>query len=293
MSDRFDEVLEALERETCDMAGRLEKAQARVRELERTNQMLRSQLADIRRTFDGHTALEGHAAPDETAASKETPADDGDIGLAYLPESEPGAEGKIPPAGPVQGPENASAHERPDPGASISDNDGRQSADSEGLEGSVATQAGAGGEEKGVDTPVAASGDGVAPPVSKAPDTLSPQALLTQWYKRYPHTFFKHHTRPLAIGIHEALAAREAAEEKLVRRALAGYVNLPRYLKSVREGAARIDLDGQEVGRVGDDDARHAREQLKQLQAKQKAREAQKQQRRMAQKMSQLASRHQ
>jgi len=63
----------------------------------------------------------------------------------------------------------------------------------------------------------------------------SADALLKQWYQRYPNAFFKGHTRPLKVGIHQDLAAHEPWPEKLLRRALAGYVNLPRYLKAVRE----------------------------------------------------------
>ncbi|WP_445158203.1 ProQ/FINO family protein [Halomonas sp. E14] len=94
----------------------------------------------------------------------------------------------------------------------------------------------------------------------------SAEALLAQWYQRYPKAFFKGHTRPLQVGIHHALAAREPWPEKLVRRALAGYVNLPRYLKAVREGAVRIDLEGQPAGEVDAQAGEHARRKLEQLQ---------------------------
>jgi len=100
--------------------------------------------------------------------------------------------------------------------------------------------------------------------IDKAP---SPQALLTEWYERYASTFFKGHTRPLKVGIHEDLASREPWPEKLVRRALACYVNLPRYLKSVREGAERIDLGGQLDGVVDAQAADHAKRKLDRLQA--------------------------
>lgn len=95
----------------------------------------------------------------------------------------------------------------------------------------------------------------------------SPQALLDQWYQRYASTFFKGHTRPLKVGIHEELTAREPWPEKLVRRALACYVNLPRYLKSVREGAERLDLAGEPAGRVDAAAAEHAHRKLERLQA--------------------------
>ncbi|SFU65167.1 ProQ/FINO family protein [Halomonas korlensis] len=101
--------------------------------------------------------------------------------------------------------------------------------------------------------------------VDEAPP--SPQALLAQWYQRYPAAFFKGHTRPLKVGIHHDLTAREPWPEKLVRRALAGYVNLPRYLKAVREGGERIDLDGQPAGTVDAQAADHARQKLERLQA--------------------------
>ncbi len=68
----------------------------------------------------------------------------------------------------------------------------------------------------------------------------SPQALLKQWYQRYPHAFFKGHTKPLKVGIH--------------------HVNLPRYIKSMREGAERVDLDGQPAGKVDKEAAKHASE---------------------------------
>jgi ProP effector len=102
----------------------------------------------------------------------------------------------------------------------------------------------------------------------------SPQALLEQWYGRYDSAFFKGHTRPLKVGIHEDLAALEPWPEKLVRRALACYVNLPRYLKAVRDGAERIDLDGQPAGQVDEGAATHARRKLERLQSERAASQA-------------------
>jgi ProP effector len=100
----------------------------------------------------------------------------------------------------------------------------------------------------------------------------SPQALLEQWYQRYDAIFFKGHTRPLKVGIHEELSALEPWPEKLVRRALACYVNLPRYLKSVRDGAPRIDLGGEPAGTVDHAAAEHARKKLERLQAQRRQR---------------------
>lgn len=99
--------------------------------------------------------------------------------------------------------------------------------------------------------------------VETAPQPPSPQSLLNQWYKRYPHAFFTGHTKPLKVGIHQDLAHREPWSGKLIRRALANYVNLPRYVKSMREGAERIDLDGNSAGKVDKEAARHASERRK------------------------------
>lgn len=101
----------------------------------------------------------------------------------------------------------------------------------------------------------------------------SPQALLDEWYRRYTDTFFKGHTRPLKVGIHEDLVASEPWPDKLVRRALACYVNLPRYLKAVRAGAERVDLAGRPAGTVTPGEARHAHKKLEALQAQQRKRD--------------------
>jgi ProP effector len=120
----------------------------------------------------------------------------------------------------------------------------------------------------------------------------SPHALLAQWYKRYPKTFFKGHTRPLKTGIHLDLCEVEPWPEKLVRRALACYVHLPRYLKSVREGARRVDMAGEDCELVTVDEAKHAKRQLEALQKKQKARETQQRSEKLDRKIGALLAKH-
>lgn len=97
-----------------------------------------------------------------------------------------------------------------------------------------------------------------APATAETAKTPSPHALLNQWYERYPNAFFKGHTKPLKVGIHQELSEREKWPNKLIRRALANYVNLPRYIKAVREGVERVDLDGQPAGKVDKEAALHA-----------------------------------
>ncbi|XGA79145.1 ProQ/FINO family protein [Halomonas sp. CH40] len=88
----------------------------------------------------------------------------------------------------------------------------------------------------------------------QSPDSIptppSPHQLLDQWYERYPQAFFKGRTQPLKVGIHQDLADREPWSNKLIRRALANYVNLPRYIKAMREGVERVDLEGNSAGVV-------------------------------------------
>ncbi|WP_239495305.1 ProQ/FINO family protein [Salinicola halophilus] len=123
-------------------------------------------------------------------------------------------------------------------------------------------------------------------------DSLSPQALLAQWHQRYPQTFFKGHTRPLKTGIHLDLCEREPWPEKLVRRALACYVHLPRYLKSVREGTKRVDLDGADSDIVTQEEAKHAKRQLEALQKKQKARQSERRADSLDRKIGELLAKH-
>ncbi|QQK66017.1 hypothetical protein F8A90_13385 [Cobetia sp. cqz5-12] len=171
----------------------------------------------------------------------------------------------------------------------------------------AATQSASAADSSGAQTPQAQvpqepeahqpseADQGVAPQAQQAsqPEAApSPHALLKQWYKRYPDTFFKGHTRPLKIGIHIELLENEPWDDKLVRRALAGYVHLPRYLKAVRAGTQRVDLSGQSVGAVTEDEARHARQQLDELTRQQKAREEQATDQRISHKLSELMTKH-
>ncbi len=120
----------------------------------------------------------------------------------------------------------------------------------------------------------------------------SPHALLAQWYKRYPKAFFKGHTRPLKTGIHLDLCACEPWPEKLVRRALACYVHLPRYLKSVREGARRVDLQGADSDVVSAEEAKHAKRQLEALQKKQQVKETRQRADKLDRKIGELLAKH-
>lgn len=112
-------------------------------------------------------------------------------------------------------------------------------------------------------------------------DDLSPQQRLEHWVRTYPRTFMPGQPLPLKVGIHEDLLAAEGGDMKKIRRALACYVKVPRYLRCMKAGAVRLDLAGGNAGFVSEEEAAFAHQQLDVLeQQKQQRIEQQKQQER-------------
>ncbi|RKR04195.1 ProP effector [Kushneria sinocarnis] len=250
---RLGELLDALEQQASQARSQLESAHQRIHELEVRNQALEQRLGHILDAAGGGASADGPSSLHDTQAAAAAGESPGNA----APERDSVSTEHMATA-------DEPADEAPSPSTGQQASTAVESSPSHGA--SEAEQ-----------------------PASQPP---SPQALLKQWYQRYPNAFFRGHTRPLKIGIHHDLAEREPWPEKLIRRALAGYVNLPRYLKSVRHGNVRVDLDGGEAGEVSEQDAHHAAEQLTSLQQKQREREQQAQSKRMASKLSALASRH-
>ena len=82
-------------------------------------------------------------------------------------------------------------------------------------------------------------------------------------YSSYP--VFKQF-KPLAIGIHEALAAAlPQYDTQLIGRVLSNHCRKPRYLKSVARGGKRFALDGKPVGAVTEEEQAAAQRQCEQL----------------------------
>lgn len=78
--------------------------------------------------------------------------------------------------------------------------------------------------------------------------------------------------KPLKIGIFQDLAERLSEEERvsktLLRSSLRHYTNSWRYLHSVKEGAHRVDLDGNQDAPIEKEHADHAKQQLAESKAK-------------------------
>jgi ProP effector len=92
--------------------------------------------------------------------------------------------------------------------------------------------------------------------------------------ERFPQCFVLNgDVKPLKIGIFQDLAAQlddsELVSKRLLRMSLRHYTSGWKYLGAVKEGVARIDLQGAEGDKVQADHAQHAAEQLQQ--SKQKA----------------------
>ncbi|EGN75787.1 activator of osmoprotectant transporter ProP [Idiomarina sp. A28L] len=84
--------------------------------------------------------------------------------------------------------------------------------------------------------------------------------------------------RPLKIGIFDDLAIRLADDEHVsktrLRSALRQYTGSWRYLRGVKAGVERVDLDGNDAGLVEADHEEHAQLQLAESQERAKAKRA-------------------
>lgn len=86
-----------------------------------------------------------------------------------------------------------------------------------------------------------------------------------QWLQQQFPTAFSKQPIPLKIGTHEdifALALADMPGIMWIKRALRYYVSSPRYLKGMLVGTIRIDLQGEQVGAVSEQEAIHAKERL-------------------------------
>jgi sRNA-binding protein len=88
-------------------------------------------------------------------------------------------------------------------------------------------------------------------------------AALALLCRRWPKCFFMFQGRrlPLKIGIHKDIPDG-LIEPKILRLAFRLYVNNPGYLNAMRLGVARVDLNGEVAGTVGENDAKSAQVRL-------------------------------
>ena len=101
-------------------------------------------------------------------------------------------------------------------------------------------------------------------------------AILAYLYETFPLCFIAEgETKPLKIGLFQDLAERLADDSKVsktqLRIAIRRYTSSWRYLKGIKSGAQRIDLDGKECGELEQEHIDHAQATLKESQEKAKA----------------------
>ncbi|MGQ7260365.1 ProQ/FINO family protein [Vreelandella sp. V005] len=228
-----------------DLETRLERTQAELHALRDENQRLKQQLAQPR-------AQEQSEPSPETATKAELHSEE--TVYQEVTDQKNTAQEAVVQTTPEQGKSEQGTLEQEAPLTAVRE---AERPEEETFEPDVADSVVGGQAINGDDT---SNNVEESPQTAETAKTPSPHALLNQWYERYPNAFFKGHTKPLKIGIHQDLAEREAWPNKLIRRALANYVNLPRYIKAVRAGAERVDLDGQPAGKVDKEAAQHASE---------------------------------
>jgi len=113
----------------------------------------------------------------------------------------------------------------------------------------------------------------VAPAAEETKRLPNSKAVIAYLAELFPKCFTTSgDALPLKIGIFEDLAQRLESDEKVsktrLRTALRQYTNSWRYLRSVKAGAMRVDLDGAEAGVIEAEHESHAQETLAASQAK-------------------------
>lgn len=112
------------------------------------------------------------------------------------------------------------------------------------------------------------------PPISTS------KAVIEYLVEQFPECFkLEGDSRPLKIGIFDDLIKRCEDDERLsktkLRSALRLYTSSWRYLRSVKAGVQRVDLDGKDAGLVDQEHQEHAQQLLQESQARVKEKKAQ------------------
>jgi len=103
------------------------------------------------------------------------------------------------------------------------------------------------------------------------------KAVIEYLAEQFPQCFsVAGDAKPLKIGIFEDLAKRLENDDNVsktrLRSALRQYTSSWRYLRSVKAGQHRVDLDGEPAGEIEKEHEEHAQETLKESQKKAKER---------------------
>ncbi len=102
---------------------------------------------------------------------------------------------------------------------------------------------------------------------------ISTKDIITYLAEKFPECFsVKGKVKPLKIGIFQDLAEKlnddETVSKTRLRQALRHYTSSWRYLKTVKVGVSRVDIDGKEVAEIDEEQANYASKTLKESQEK-------------------------
>ncbi|WP_169306998.1 RNA chaperone ProQ [Ferrimonas sediminicola] len=105
------------------------------------------------------------------------------------------------------------------------------------------------------------------------------KAVIAFLCEKFPNCFSQEgDAKPLKIGLFQELAENLADDERVsktqLRQALRRYTNSWRYLRSIKEGVQRVDLEGNACGEIDAQHVEHAQQALKESQERAKERKA-------------------
>jgi ProP effector len=101
----------------------------------------------------------------------------------------------------------------------------------------------------------------------------STKDIISYLTEKFPECFsVKGPVKPLKIGIFQDLAEKlnedETVSKTRLRQALRHYTSSWRYLKAIKVGVSRVDVDGKEVAQIDEEQAAYASKTLKESQEK-------------------------
>ena len=102
---------------------------------------------------------------------------------------------------------------------------------------------------------------------------ISTKEIIAHLAEKFPACFsIKGPVKPLKIGIFQDLAEKLSDDETVsktrLRQALRHYTSSWRYLKSIKVDVFRVDIDGNEIAKIDEEQANYASKTLKESQEK-------------------------
>ena len=102
---------------------------------------------------------------------------------------------------------------------------------------------------------------------------ISTKDIIAYLPEKFPECFsVKGQVKPLKVGIFQDLSEKltddETVSKTRLRQALRHYTSSWRYLKAIKVGAYRVDIDGKDVSKIDEEQANYASKTLKESQEK-------------------------